>query len=74
MYASKIFLNDCRTTVTDSWNIRIRDKLLLLLHMVRLHSIYTPYDIMTIILNPLKLGLTHEPIPQMEFTHSIKYN
>ena len=71
MHRSKSFLSDCRTTVTDSWNIRIRDKLLLLLHMVRLHSIYTPCDIMIIMLNLPKLGLTHEPILQMEFTHSI---
>ena len=70
-HRSKSFLNDCRTIVTDSWNIRIRDKFLLLLHMVRLHSLYTPCDIMTIMLNPPKLGLTHEPISQMEFTHSI---
>ena len=48
MYRSKSFLNDCRTTVMDSWNIRIRDKFLLLLHMVNLHLIYSPCEIMTI--------------------------
>ena len=48
LYRSKSFLNDCRTTLMDSWNIRIRDKFLLLLHMVNLHLIYSPCEIMTI--------------------------